>query len=49
VENFGGKIDHYIFFVGINSQTNVLKQNFLDLNFQGATSADMLNSTSLLL
>jgi hypothetical protein len=26
-ENFGGKIDHYIFFVEINSQTNILKRN----------------------
>jgi hypothetical protein len=26
-ENFGEKIDHYIFFVEINLQTNILKQN----------------------
>lgn len=27
-ENFGGKIDHYIFCVEINSQTIILKRNF---------------------
>jgi hypothetical protein len=26
-ENFGENIDHYIFFVDINSQTNILKRN----------------------
>jgi hypothetical protein len=26
-EDFGEKIDHYILFVDINSQTNILKQN----------------------
>jgi hypothetical protein len=27
-EDFGENIDHYILFVEINSQTNILKQNF---------------------
>jgi hypothetical protein len=36
-ENFGGKIDHYIFFVEINSQTNILKQN-LKIHFEFRTS-----------
>jgi hypothetical protein len=26
-EDFGENIDHYILFVGINSQTNILKRN----------------------
>jgi hypothetical protein len=27
-ENFGEKIDHYVFFVEINSQTNIFKTKF---------------------
>jgi hypothetical protein len=27
-EDFGENIDHYILFVEINSQTNILKRNF---------------------
>jgi hypothetical protein len=35
-EDFGGNIDHYILFVDINSQTNILKQNLkFILNLEG--------------
>jgi hypothetical protein len=32
-ENFGDNIDHYIFFVEINLQTNILKRN-LKIHFK---------------
>jgi hypothetical protein len=36
-KNFGENIDHYLFFVEINLQTNILKRN-LKINFEFRTS-----------
>ena len=36
-EDFGDNIDHYILFVDINSQTNILKRNFeIHFEFRGS-------------